>query len=135
MNVNAAAPAAPLSPNNRRPTGTDPHSQPGNTAPPIPAANTATAGRRGSQRANRSGDTNAAIKPLTTTPSAKNGSASTKTPQNTVPAVANAALLDTVLRSIVVDTAPASRMQTSSSIDPIRRLRTNLSVVTEPFRC
>src|SRR5689334_9754054 len=90
MNVKAAAPVAPPSPNNRRATGTDPHSQPGNAAPPTPAANTATAGRRGSQRAKRSGETNTAINPLTTTPSARNGTACTNTPQNTVPAVERA---------------------------------------------
>ena len=133
MNVKAAAPVAPASPNNRRPTGTDPHSQPGNTAPPTPAASTATAGRRGSQRANRSGETNTAISPLTTTPSARNGIAWTKTPQNTVPAVENAALPETALRSIVADMAHASRMPTSSSIDPTRIRRTKLSAATKPL--
>jgi hypothetical protein len=36
MNVNAAAPITP-SPKSRRATGTEPHSQPGNAAPPMPA--------------------------------------------------------------------------------------------------
>ena len=133
MNVRAAAPVAPASPNNRRPTGTDPHSQPGNIAPPSPPTSTATAGRRGSQRANRSGETNTAISPLTTTPSARNGIAWTKTPQNTVPAVENAALPATSLRSIVAETAHASRMPTSSSIEPNRIRRTKLSAATKPL--
>jgi hypothetical protein len=97
MKVKAAAPVALASPNNRLATGTDPHSQPGNTAPPSPAANTASAGRRGSQRANRSGDMNTAMNPLTTTPRTKNGTAWTNTPQKTVPAVDNAALPRTAL--------------------------------------
>ena len=74
MKVSAAAPATP-SPNSRRATGTDPHSQPGSAAPEIPAARIAAPVRFGSQRARRSGDTNTAISPLTTTPRPKNGSA------------------------------------------------------------
>lgn len=130
MNVKAAAPVAPPSPNNRRATGTDPHSQPGNAAPPTPAANTATAGRRGSQRANRCGDTNTAINPLTTTPSARKGIACTNTPQKTVPAVDNAWLPKTAFRNIVVEKAHANRMPTSTSDDPMRTPRPNLSVAT-----
>src|SRR6201998_1386685 len=132
MNVKAAAPVAPPSPNNRRATGTEPHSQPGNAAPPTPAANTATAGRRGSQSANRWGDTNTAINPLPTTPSARKGTACTNTPQNTVPAVENAALPETAVRSIVADKAQASRMPTNTSIDPTRSLGLVLSVATVP---
>ena len=74
MKVSAAAPATP-SPNSRRATGTDPHSQPGSAAPETPAARIATPVRFDSQRASRSGDTNTAISPLTTTPRPKNGSA------------------------------------------------------------
>src|SRR6201998_2019989 len=132
MKVKAAAPVAPPSPNSRRATGTDPHSQPGSAAPPTPAATTATAGFRGNQRANRSGDTNTAINPLTTTPSARKGRACTNTPQNTVPAVDSAALSETAFRSIVAEKAQASRMPTNTSIDPTRSLRLVLSVATAP---
>ena len=132
MNVRAAAPVAPPSPNNRRATGTEPHSQPGSAAPPTPAANTATAGRRGSQRAKRSGDTNTAINPLTTTPSTRKGTACTNTPQNTVPAVDNAALLATPFRSVVAAKAQASKKPTSSCIDPTRSLGPDFRVATAP---
>src|SRR5689334_19241379 len=130
MNVNAAAPVTPPSPNNLRANGTDPHSQPGSATPPTPAATTATAGRRGSQRANRWGDTNTAITPLTTTPSTRKGIACTKTPQNTVPTVDRAALLKTALRRAVAATAQANRMATSTSIEPGRNLRPDFSVST-----
>src|ERR1700739_2082394 len=132
MKVKAAAPVAPPSPNSRRATGTDPHSQPGSAAPPTPAATTATAGFRGNQRANRSGDTNTAINPLTTTPSARKGRACTNTPQNTVPAVDSAALSETAFRSIVAEKAQANRMPTNTSIDPTRSLRLVLRVATAP---
>ncbi len=74
MKARAAGPAAP-SPNRRRAAGTEPHSQPGSAAPATPAARTAALGRRGSQRARRSGETYAAMSPLTTTPRTRNGSA------------------------------------------------------------
>ncbi len=87
MNVNAAAPTAP-SPNRRRATGTEPHSQPGSAAPPTPAVRIAAAGLRGNHRASRSGVTNAATSPLITMPRAKNGMAWTEMPLKTVAAVA-----------------------------------------------
>ena len=79
-----------------------------------------------------SGDTNTAINPLTTTPSTRKGTACTKTPHNTVPAVANAALPKTVLRSTVANNAQASKMPTNNSIDPTRSLGPVLSVATVP---
>jgi hypothetical protein len=74
MKVKAAAPATP-SPNSRRATGTDPHSQPGSAAPETPAARMAAGVRRGDPRASRSGDSNTVISPLTTTPKPKDSSA------------------------------------------------------------
>ena len=107
MKVSAAAPAAP-SPNSRRATGTDPHSQPGSAAPPPRPRGSPTPVRRGSQRASRSGDTNAAISPLTTTPTTRNGTAWTNTPQNTVPAVLRSGLR-TPTRAARRRTAPPPR--------------------------
>jgi hypothetical protein len=49
-----------------------------------------------------------------------------------VPAVDNAALPETAFRSIVADKAHANRMHTSTSIDPTRSPRPDLSVATVP---
>ena len=76
MNVNAAAPTAP-SPNSRRATGTEPHSQPGSAAPPTPtpATTIAAAGFRGNHRVSRSAEMKVATSPLITTPSPRKGMA------------------------------------------------------------
>ncbi len=121
MNVNAAAPDAPS--NNRRAIGTEPHSHPGSAAPPTPATRIAAPPRRGSQRASRSGVTNAATKPLTTTPSTRNGSACTNTPQNTVAATDSFARPAMNALTIPPVTANATRTTRRSSIDPMRTRR------------
>ena len=122
MNVNAAAPTTP-SLNSRRATGTEPHSHPGSAAPPTPATRIAAAARRGSQRASRSGDTNVAISPLTTTPRAKNGTAWTNTPQNTVPAVAMSALPATPACSQCPASAHVSKTASRTCVDVSHRAR------------
>ena len=135
MNVSAAAPVVP-SPNSRRATGTDPHSQPGRAAPPTPATATAIAGRRGSQRASLSAETKAAISPLITTPSTRNGSACTKTPQNTVAATARSGLPAT--NALIAPAARAIAMSdaSKSSIDPTRlRRRVGVAVTAPSCRC
>ena len=122
MNVSAAAPETP-SPNSRRATGTEPHSQPGRAAPPTPATATAIAGRRGSQRASFSAETNAAIRPLITTPSTRKGRAWTNTPQNTVAATPTSAFPATKALIAPADNASAMSEASKTSIDPIRRRR------------
>ena len=122
MNVNAAAPTTP-SLNSRRATGTEPHSHPGSAAPPTPATRIATPARRGSQRASRSVDTNVAISPLTTTPRAKNGTAWTNTPQNTVPAVAMSALPATPACSQRPASAHVSKTASRTCVDVSHRAR------------
>ena len=121
MNVSAAAPLVP-GPNSRRATGTDPHSQPGSAAPPIPASATANAGLRGNHRDSRSALTNAAISPLTTTPSTRNGSAWTNTPQNTVAAVLSRGSPATKALIAPAETASAMRLNSKTSREPTRRL-------------
>ena len=131
MNVSAAAPWAP-SPNSRRPTGTEPHSQPGNTAPPTPATATAATDRRGSQRASRSADTNAAISPLITTPSTRKGSAWTNTPQNTVAAMLRSGLPVTNALIAPADNPSAMSPTSKISVEPMRTRRTVGAAVTAP---
>ena len=131
MNVNAAAPDAP-SPNSRRATGTEPHSQPGSAAPPTPATATAIAGRRGSQRASRSAETNAAISPLTTTPNTRKGSAWTNTPQNTVAATARLGLPATKALIAPAERASAMSEASKTSIEPMRLRRSVGAAVTAP---
>src|SRR6202008_3424668 len=65
-------------------TGTAAHSQFGSATPAKPATGTASAGLRGSTRRNASAETNAAIAPLTSTPSPGNGRACMDTGTNTV---------------------------------------------------
>ena len=72
--VSAAAGGVPCE-MSRPAIGTEPHSQPGSASPAAPAAGTAKSWRFGTMRCTRSGDTNAAIAPLITTPRTKNGSA------------------------------------------------------------
>src|SRR5215470_376470 len=82
-NVSAAAGGTPCC-ISRRDTGTDAHSQPGSASPASPATGTAAASLRGSSRRNAAGGTNAAIRPLISTPSTRNGKACTTTATNTV---------------------------------------------------
>jgi hypothetical protein len=77
----------------------------------------------GSYRTSRSGGTNTAINPLTSTPNPRKGRAWTKTPQNTVPAVANAPLLATAARSHAPKIAKATKPKTRTSMDPTRGRR------------
>src|SRR5215207_8608770 len=68
----------------RRDTGTEAHSQPGSASPASPATGTAAAWLRGSSRRSACGGTNAAISPLISTPSTRNGNACTTTATKTV---------------------------------------------------
>ncbi|SHU24012.1 Uncharacterised protein [Mycobacteroides abscessus subsp. abscessus] len=131
MKVSAAAPTDP-GPYNRRATGTDPHSQPGRAAPPIPATATAATDRFGSHLASRSGVTNVATRPLTITPSARNGTAWTKTPQNTVPAVASFSLASTIPRNQPAARAIAMSATTRISVEPNQRRSSEAATVTPP---
>ena len=130
MNVSAAAPTAP-SPKSRRATGTDPHSHPGNAAPATPAVSTAAAAFFGNQRASRSGETNAAIRPLMTTPSTRNGTACRNTPQKTVPAVASRGLPATPSRIQVPATAHTTRTATSTSVEVTSTRRGAATVIVD----
>ncbi|CQD23549.1 hypothetical protein BN970_05899 [Mycolicibacterium conceptionense] len=131
MNVRAAAPTAlpsVLSPKSLRATGTEPHSHPGKAAPPMPAARIAAPVRFGSHLASRSGVTNTAISPLMITPSARNGRACTKTPQNTVAAVAISGVPSTKPRSVLPAKASTMTPTTSNCMD-VGRHRSAAEVV------
>lgn len=65
-------------------TGTEAHSQPGRTAPAIPATGTAREGRLGSARAKNDGGTNTAMIADSSTPRTRKGNAWTTTATNTV---------------------------------------------------
>lgn len=147
MNVNAAAPTCPLpvplsvplsvpapapSPKSLRATGTDPHSHPGNAAPPTPATTIAALVRRGNQRASRSGVTTTAMSPLITTPSARNGRAWTNTPQNTVAAVATSGVSATNARSVVPASARPTMPNTSTCMEFGRQRATARFMATAP---
>ena len=82
--VIAAAGGVPA-PTSRPAMGTEPHSHPGRASPARPAEGIARAVRRGTKRRTRSGDTYAAIRPLTTTPRTRNGSAWMTIETNSVP--------------------------------------------------
>src|SRR5918997_496370 len=117
--VSAAAGGTPCC-MSRRDTGTEAHSHPGSAIPATPATGTAATVDRGNIRRNAAGGTKAAISPLTSTPSTKNGIACTHTATNTVAPVRTAAMSSIRISGPRTSSA-STRTPQSTSIEVIRR--------------
>ena len=71
------------------------------------------------------------MSPLITTPSTRNGSAWTNTPQNTVAATLRFGLPATNVLNVAAKTANAMRQTSSTSSEPTRRRRSVWATVTD----
>ena len=114
---------------NRRDTGTAPHSHPGSAIPASPDTPTAAFSLFGSSRFSIAGDTNAAMPPLTSTPSTRNGVAWTNTPRKMVAPACSSGIAPTAPTICSRNTIADTRRNANTCMELMdTRLRSGRSV-------